>query len=57
MDCPHFIFIKTFQGQGHNFGDAPEPANIRLEFRDRDFVADSSYKVAAFNTLGESANE
>jgi pimeloyl-ACP methyl ester carboxylesterase len=46
--------IQTLQGQEHNFGDAPEPANIKLEFKDAKAKANSIYSVSAFNELGES---
>ena len=46
--------IATLNGQKHNFGDAPDPANVVLEFVDRSARANSTYTVAAFNTLGES---
>lgn len=49
--------IKTFRGQEHNFGDAPEPANIMLEFQDQNATPDSSYSVGAFNDLGESISQ
>lgn len=49
--------IATLQGQEHNFGDAPEPSNVVLEFVDKDAGFDSTYTVAAFNALGESASE
>ena len=41
-------------GQKHNFGDAPEPPIVILEFRDRKYSANSNYRIVAFNTLGES---
>jgi pimeloyl-ACP methyl ester carboxylesterase len=46
--------IQTLQGQEADFGDAPEPVNVVLEFRDRQAPANSTYTVAAFNQLGES---
>jgi pimeloyl-ACP methyl ester carboxylesterase len=49
--------IQTLQGQSHNFGDAPKPANIFLEFKDTNASADSVYSVAAFNELGESLSQ
>lgn len=48
--------VATLQGQDHNFGDAPEPSNVVLEFVDKDAQSDSTYTVAAFNVLGESAS-
>lgn len=48
--------IGTLQGQGHNFGDAAEPPNVTLEFRDKNATPNSIYTVAAFNVLGESAS-
>jgi pimeloyl-ACP methyl ester carboxylesterase len=45
--------IQTFRGQDHNFGDAPDPATVLLEFQDRDAKSNSSYSVGAFNLLGE----
>lgn len=48
--------IETVMGQKHNFGDAPEPPTIGLEFRDRSYTANSTYAVAAFNPIGESMN-
>lgn len=49
--------IRTLQGQGHNFGDAAEPPNVTLEFRDKNATPNSIYAVAAFNVLGESASQ
>lgn len=46
--------IATLKGQNHNFGDAPDPANVVLEFVDRSARTNSTYTVATFNTLGES---
>ncbi len=46
--------IQTLQGQSHNFSDAPEPVNIKLEFKDTKAAPNSTYTVAAFNQLGES---
>ena len=48
------FLIATLKGQEHNFGDAPEPESLELQFRDKGGDSDSSYSVAAFNTLGES---
>lgn len=48
--------IRTLQGQGHNFGDAASPANVVLEFRDKNTKSNSTYIVAAFNILGESVS-
>jgi hypothetical protein len=45
--------IATLKGQNHNFGDAPDPANVVLEFVDRSALTNSTYTVAAFNALGE----
>ena len=52
----HNSLIQTLEGQKHNFGDAPEPANVTLEFRDTKTAPDSIYTVAAFNQLGESVS-
>ncbi len=52
----HNSLIQTLEGQKHNFGDAPEPANVTLEFRDPKAAPDSTYTVAAFNQLGESVS-
>jgi hypothetical protein len=49
--------IKTLQGQRHNFGDAPEPSQLVLEFRDKDAKQDAVYSVSAFNALGESISQ
>lgn len=46
--------IGTIQGQEHDFGDAAVPPNVALEIRDENVTPNSSYKVAAFNTFGES---
>ena len=46
--------IRTVRGQQHNFGDAPEPPEITLEFWDEQANSRSTYTVAAFNALGES---
>jgi pimeloyl-ACP methyl ester carboxylesterase len=46
--------IRTFRGQQHNFGDAPEQTQLFLELQDEQANPNSNYKVAAFNTLGES---
>jgi hypothetical protein len=46
--------IVTLTGQSHNFGDAPDPKHVALEFVDKGASVDSSYVVAAFNVLGES---
>ena len=46
--------IATLSGQSHNFGDAPEPANVVLEFVDRNARTNSSHAVVAFNVVGES---
>ena len=48
--------IKTLQGQEHNFGDAPEPPRVALEFRD-ETRKDAVYAVSAFNDLGESLSQ
>jgi pimeloyl-ACP methyl ester carboxylesterase len=48
--------IETVMVQRHNFGDAPEPPTVGLEFRDRSYTANSTYAVAAFNPIGESMN-
>ncbi|WP_036477616.1 hypothetical protein [Myxosarcina sp. GI1] len=40
--------IQTFQGQEHNFGDAPEPVNVVLEFRDHNSSLNATYTVEAF---------
>ncbi len=48
--------IATVSGQSHNFGDAPEPANVVLEFVDQNGQDHSAYTVAAFNSLGETAS-
>jgi pimeloyl-ACP methyl ester carboxylesterase len=48
--------IQTLEGQKHNFGDAPEPTNIKLEFKDTKANPNSTYTVAAFNRLGESVS-
>lgn len=48
--------IATVSGQSHNFGDAPEPANVVLEYVDQNGQDHSTYTVAAFNSLGESAS-
>lgn len=45
--------IQTLKGQEHNFGDAPEPPNVVLEFRDKNATLNSVYTVTAFNDLGE----
>jgi hypothetical protein len=49
--------IKTFQGQGHDFGDAPEFPHVALEFRDKEVRNDALYAVSAFNVLGESVSQ
>ena len=49
--------LKTFQGQRHNFGDAPEPPNVALEFRDKNAMPNPIYTVTAFNVLGDSASQ
>jgi pimeloyl-ACP methyl ester carboxylesterase len=49
--------VETFQGQGHNFGDAPDPPHVVLEFRDQGITANATYKVSAFNVLGESVSQ
>jgi hypothetical protein len=48
--------IATLQGQVHNFGDAPEPPNVVLEFRDKNSKKNAVYEVAAFNERGESVS-
>jgi pimeloyl-ACP methyl ester carboxylesterase len=45
--------IQTLKGQEHNFGDAAEPPNVVLEFRDKNATLNSIYTVTAFNDLGE----
>lgn len=49
--------IRTFKGQEHNFGDAPDPPQVVLEFQDNEAPSDSVYAVAAVNSLGESRSE
>lgn len=49
--------IGTLEGQEHNFGDAAEPPNPILEFRDQKAKLNSVYTVAAFNVIGESTSE
>jgi hypothetical protein len=49
--------VKTLEGQKHDFGDAAEPQNVVLEFRDRQANLNSTYAVAAFNQLGESVSQ
>ena len=49
--------IATVTGQGHDFGDAPDPPHIVLEFQDRDAQRDASYSVGAINALGESMSQ
>jgi pimeloyl-ACP methyl ester carboxylesterase len=51
------LLIKTFQQPGHDSGDVTDAPNIALEFRDRDYVANSQYRVTAFNAVGESTNK
>ncbi|OLP20468.1 hypothetical protein BST81_00185 [Leptolyngbya sp. 'hensonii'] len=46
--------IQTLQGQGHNFGDAPKPPQVVLEYRDQQAPPNATYRVAAFNSVGES---
>lgn len=48
--------IGTLQGQQHNFGDAAEPPNVVLEFRDKNSTNNAVYEVAAFNDRGESVS-
>jgi pimeloyl-ACP methyl ester carboxylesterase len=45
--------IATLQGQEYDAGDAPKPAQVVLEYRDREWTANSVYAIAAFNALGE----
>ncbi|NJL21111.1 MAG: hypothetical protein HC895_10275 [Leptolyngbyaceae cyanobacterium SM1_3_5] len=49
--------VKTLKGQGHDFGDAPEPAEVVLEFCDQDVKQDALYTVSAFNSIGKSVSE
>lgn len=49
--------IEIWKGQGHNFGDAPDPPHIVLEFQDRNASLDAIYSVGAFNDLGESISQ
>lgn len=49
--------IQTFQGQEHNFGDAPEPVQVALRFQDRNPSHNSVYTVSAFNALGETISQ
>lgn len=49
--------IQTLKGQEHDFGDAAEPPNVVLEFRDKSARINASYSVAAFNTLGENLSQ
>ncbi len=46
--------IKTFNGQEHNFGDAPIPPAVVLEFQDEAASAHATYAVAAVNQIGTS---
>lgn len=46
--------VQTLEGQSPGSGDNPKPAQIALEFIDRQAKANSVYQVAAFNELGES---
>ena len=48
--------IKTLQGQRHNFGDAPEPIQVALEFHDQD-QSGAIYAVSAFNDRGETMSD
>jgi len=49
--------VATIKGQDHNFGDAPDPVNVSLEYVDKNAQNRASYTVAAFNEIGESASE
>lgn len=49
--------IATFQGQKHNFGDAPENPYVTLSFRDKNAKNVPVYAVSAFNALGESISQ
>lgn len=49
--------IATLQGQQSNFGDAPEPPQLSLEFYDKGNSSQASYSVSAFNALGESISQ
>ncbi|WNZ27670.1 hypothetical protein HJG54_33010 [Leptolyngbya sp. NK1-12] len=49
--------LKTIQGQGYNFGDAPVPPDVVLEFRDQIIKEGAIYTVSAVNTLGESVSQ
>ena len=49
--------VARFDGQIHNFNDAPEPVNFALQFKDEKGQFDSIYKVTAVNALGETASK
>jgi hypothetical protein len=49
--------IATVDGQSHSFDDAPKPATITLQFIDKGAEPNTTYTVAAFNSLGESVSK
>jgi pimeloyl-ACP methyl ester carboxylesterase len=49
--------IKTLHGQQPNYGDAPTPLQVALEFKDTKRPENASYSIAAFNSFGESHSQ
>ncbi len=49
--------IKTLHGQQPNYGDAPNPLRIALEFKDTKSPENSRYTIAAVNSFGESSSQ